>query len=69
MPSGTMDSQDILIWGEVRPDRYWDELKRIADACNWGKQYGLDGFVRYVYFPEKSYACAYMSGSRMEMNL
>jgi len=46
MPSGTMDSQDILIWGEVRPDRYLNELKRIVDVCNWGKRYGLDGFVR-----------------------
>jgi hypothetical protein len=48
MKSGTLDSQDITFWGEVRPDRSVDEYRRIKDACKWGEQYGLDGFVRFV---------------------
>jgi hypothetical protein len=48
MDTGTMDSQDIMFWGEVRPDKAWNELDRILDACEWGKQFGLDGFVRFV---------------------
>ena len=45
--SGVMDSQDIVIWGKVRPDKTWDELVRIEKLCKWGKQFELDGFVRY----------------------
>ena len=29
MQGGPLDSQDIVIWGEVRPDRTLDERKRI----------------------------------------
>jgi len=49
MPFGTMDSQDIMMWGEVRPDRYLDEIWHLRDGCKWGKQYGLDGFVRMEF--------------------
>lgn len=45
---GAMDSQDVLIWGEVRPDWVHEERKRIGDLCDWGKQYAIDGFVRCV---------------------
>ena len=41
-----MDSQDIVIWGEVRPDMTWNELVRIQELCKWGEQFRLDGFVR-----------------------
>jgi len=45
--SGVMDSQDIVIWGKVRPDMIWNERVRIEELCKWGKQFELDGFVRY----------------------
>ena len=45
--SGTMDTQDIVIWGKVRPDMTWDELVRVQELCKWGEQFKLDGFVRY----------------------
>ena len=41
-----MDSQDVLTWGEVKPDWIFEERKRLNDLCEWGKQYGIDGFVR-----------------------
>jgi len=44
-----MDSQDILIWGEAKPDMVWNETERINDLCEWGKQYKIDGFVRCVF--------------------
>ena len=43
---GSMDSQDVLLWGEVKPDWIYEERKRIDSLCEWGKQYGIDGFVR-----------------------
>ncbi|KAJ7198832.1 hypothetical protein GGX14DRAFT_469051 [Mycena pura] len=46
MNDGPMDSQDIVAWGEVLPDRYFDELQRIRDICDWGRPLGVDGYVR-----------------------
>ncbi|KAE9403351.1 hypothetical protein BT96DRAFT_1017059 [Gymnopus androsaceus JB14] len=43
---GEMDSQDIITWGEIRPDRVLEEGLRIQNLCEWGKPLGLDGFVR-----------------------
>ena len=41
-----MDSQDILIWGELKEEWLFKENKRLGDLCEWGKRYGIDGFVR-----------------------
>ena len=43
---GSMDTQDLIAWGGT--DRYAinDENQRIRDLCKWGKNFGLDGFVR-----------------------
>ena len=43
-----MDSQDVLIWGEAKPEWIFEDIKRLDDLCEWGKQYGIDGFVRCV---------------------
>ncbi|KAG1870645.1 hypothetical protein DFJ58DRAFT_742175 [Suillus subalutaceus] len=43
---GTMDTQDIIAWGEVQAERYFDERRRIKDLCRWGKEFGIDGFAR-----------------------
>ena len=43
---GPMDSQDIVAWGKIRPDKYFSEWDRIEALCDWGKPFGLDGFVR-----------------------
>jgi len=43
---GTMDTQDIIAWGEVQPKRCFDEPSRIKDLCSWGKEFGIDGFAR-----------------------
>lgn len=43
-----MDSQDILLWGEIKPEWTFQERKRIDELCKWGKELGLDGFVRCV---------------------
>ncbi|KAG5636714.1 hypothetical protein H0H81_007110 [Sphagnurus paluster] len=44
MKGGPLDSQDILWSGD--PFTQWDERSRINGLCDWGKQFGLDGFVR-----------------------
>jgi hypothetical protein len=46
LPDGTMDLQDIIAWGEPRTDRFRDDWDRIKDLCGWGKEFGIDGFVR-----------------------
>ena len=45
IPFGTMDAQDLVAWGKIRPDWY-NELQRLQGLCAWGKKYGIDGFVR-----------------------
>jgi hypothetical protein len=48
MRGGPMDSQDILLWGEIKPDWTFHERKRVDELCQWGREFGLDGFVRYA---------------------
>ena len=43
---GTLDTQDLLAWGEPRRDRRNNDLQRVEDLCTWSKEYGVDGFVR-----------------------
>ncbi|KAJ6468972.1 hypothetical protein DFH09DRAFT_1222060 [Mycena vulgaris] len=43
---GSMDAEDLLIWGKVDPHRWPDERERINDICAWGKEFEIDGYVR-----------------------
>jgi hypothetical protein len=49
MNDGPMESQDVIAWGKPRPDKYFAERERIKALCEWGKPYGLDGFVRMEF--------------------
>ncbi|KAF9526534.1 hypothetical protein CPB83DRAFT_770152 [Crepidotus variabilis] len=46
MWGGPMDSQDLVAWGGVQPNRTFDEWVRIVDLCDWGKEFEIDAFVR-----------------------
>ncbi|KAH9028926.1 hypothetical protein EDB84DRAFT_255892 [Lactarius hengduanensis] len=46
---GTLDSQDVILWGRPRPDKYYSEVERIEGLCDWGRPLGLDGFVRMEF--------------------
>ena len=46
MPTGTLDTQDLLLWGEPRGGMLEEDKQRIIDICKWGKEFGVDGFVR-----------------------
>lgn len=48
LTSGAMDIVDLLIWGEFDERRVWDEYPRITALCEWGKRWGIDGYVRCV---------------------
>ncbi|KAG1865227.1 hypothetical protein C8R48DRAFT_188660 [Suillus tomentosus] len=46
LPEGTIDTQDLVAWSEMKPERVWNEEQRIKDLCKWGEKYGVNGFVR-----------------------
>ncbi len=48
MPTGPMDTQEILMHGELREGEYRNEWGRIAELCSgeWVKDFGIQGFVR-----------------------
>ncbi|KAG2063408.1 hypothetical protein BDR04DRAFT_1038065 [Suillus decipiens] len=50
IPEGTMDTQDLVAWSEMKPEWMENEEQRITDLCKWGQKYGLNGFVRFVRF-------------------
>ena len=64
-----MDSQDVLTWGEAKPDWILEENKRLRDLCEWGKQYGIDGFVRCVSAFLMDADCFIITFQRMGMDL
>ena len=67
---GSMDSQDILAWGAVKPAWTFEERKRLDALCEWGRQHGIDGFVRCVSFLKFwCIAITYRHLQRMEMSL
>ncbi|KAI0246598.1 hypothetical protein BJV78DRAFT_125115 [Lactifluus subvellereus] len=49
MPGGSLDTQDIVAWGELRQDKLLLERERINTLCDWGRPFGLDGFVRMEF--------------------
>ncbi|KAJ3784714.1 hypothetical protein GGU10DRAFT_333702 [Lentinula aff. detonsa] len=47
MQDGSMDSQDIIAYGKVVPEKFWSERERIKNLCDWGNSdFEIDGFVR-----------------------
>ena len=46
---GPIDSQDIIAWGRLRPDKHNSERERIETLCEWGRPLGLDGFIRLEF--------------------
>ena len=49
MKDGPLDSQDVIAWGRPQPDKYFVERERINALCDWGRSFGLDGFVRMEF--------------------
>ncbi|KAH7924178.1 hypothetical protein BV22DRAFT_1091365 [Leucogyrophana mollusca] len=64
MMGGPLDSQDIVAWGKVRPERTYNERQRIADLCAWGHQYSLDAFIRMEWDFEIM-LCNFTSGAKV----
>ncbi|KAH9916336.1 uncharacterized protein B0H18DRAFT_1038662 [Fomitopsis serialis] len=60
---GVVDTQDLLFFGELKHKHqgWWGELERIKDGCAWGKQYGVDGFIRMEFDFEIMY-CDFSDG-------
>ncbi|KAG6329374.1 hypothetical protein ID866_9714 [Astraeus odoratus] len=62
--SGTMDTQDLIVWNEIRFGWMSEEWQRIADLCAWGEKYGLDGFVR-MEMDFEIMLCSFTSGVKV----
>lgn len=46
LSTGSMDTQNLLAWGNIGTTPMGDEWRRIIDLCEWGKDLGIDGYVR-----------------------
>ncbi|KAG2140055.1 hypothetical protein DEU56DRAFT_735341 [Suillus clintonianus] len=62
VPEGTMDMQDIIAWGKVQPERFFDEKQRIKDLCTWGKVFGIDGFIFRMEVDFEVMLCDFTAG-------
>ncbi|KAI0270726.1 hypothetical protein BC834DRAFT_529836 [Gloeopeniophorella convolvens] len=49
MNDGPLDSQDVISWGRPQPEKWLAEHERLAALCDWGRRFGLDGFVRMEF--------------------
>ncbi|KAF8262825.1 hypothetical protein EI94DRAFT_1742479 [Lactarius quietus] len=49
MKDGPLDSQDVILWGRPQSDKLFPETERIEALCEWGRPFGLDGFVRMEF--------------------
>ena len=49
MPTGTFDTQELIVWGRVNAGNAKDEPQLVQDLCRWGENFGVDGFVRYIF--------------------
>jgi hypothetical protein len=68
LKEGTLDSQDIMVWGKISPERRVAERERLSGLCEWGKQFGIDGYLRYIS-ANSSRLIAHLRNDRMEMAL
>ncbi|KAG8698077.1 hypothetical protein FRC08_006147 [Ceratobasidium sp. 394] len=68
MSSGVMDTQDLLIWGRVPNNTMLAEEQRILDLCEWGKEFGIDGYVRMQMSFETMY-CDFARGLELVSSL
>ncbi|KAG8213369.1 hypothetical protein J3R82DRAFT_11860 [Butyriboletus roseoflavus] len=61
---GTLDTQDLIAWGKSGDGGISDEWERIQDLCKWGKNFGVDGFVR-MEMDFEIMLCDFTSGVRV----
>ena len=47
-PTGPVDTQQLIAWGQPGNTLPRDEGRLVKDLCKWGKNFGVDGFVRYI---------------------
>lgn len=46
LDTGSADTQHLLAWGRVGNDSMREQPQLIVDLCEWGKEFGIDGYVR-----------------------
>lgn len=46
LPTGGLDTQDLLVKGVIGNNTMWEELGRLEGFCEWGRKARIDGYVR-----------------------
>ncbi|KAG8213368.1 hypothetical protein J3R82DRAFT_11859 [Butyriboletus roseoflavus] len=64
LPYGTLDTQDLIAWSKISDGSQSGERKRIQDLCKWGRNFGVDGFVR-MEMDFEIMLCDFTSGVRV----
>ena len=49
LPYGSLDTQDLVVWGKTSSGRVSNERPRIEKLCDWAKKFDVDAFVRYIF--------------------
>lgn len=49
IPYGSMDTQDLLAWGEAGFESLPTERQRVDKLCKWGNDFNVDAFIRYMF--------------------
>ncbi|VDB94042.1 unnamed protein product [Peniophora sp. CBMAI 1063] len=62
--SSHMETQDLLAWGSIHHERIRWEPQRLKALCDWGREFGIDGFVRMQWDFELMY-CDIAEGLRL----
>ncbi|KAF8551386.1 hypothetical protein OG21DRAFT_1381954, partial [Imleria badia] len=61
IPCGSLDTQDLIAWGVSGSHNVHDDRQRIKELCEWGKNFGVDGFLSLNDFSEVM-LCDFTSG-------
>ncbi|KAG9314908.1 hypothetical protein JVU11DRAFT_4016 [Chiua virens] len=64
MDYGSLDTQDLLVWGESSKENMWDETGRIERLCEWAVDLGVDALIRMEMGFEVM-LCNFTSGVRL----
>lgn len=64
--TGSLDTQELIMFGEIRDGR--DRRENAGPLCEWAKKHDIDGFVRYVISDSARLSIFLLTDCRTEMD-